>query len=375
MQFVPGFRPLLGALAVVIAALSVSAAHAAPGDGLKDAAARAGTTAGGLGGSVGTLGTNLGNSLGTLSGNLGGSLNRFSDNLGIILSSAGGNYVDPTPGTVSEEGYIQVQGLARRYVLVRPAVAIAGAPVLVLLHAHGLAPERMANLTRAGRLAADYGTWVYLPEAMNGAWNDDPKNPAGGPDDVAFISQLIDSAVTEHGLDAARVYAAGYSNGGFMAERASCELSSKIAGLASIAATLRDSVSAICKPGHDMPVAMFLGTSDPIVPYNGIPSLASAVGSVAFWAKAASCTAGQTTDTALPDRDPNDGTRVSLLSYSACPAITGVRLYTITNGGHTWPGSTYSGYTLELGRTTFDIDATLELWNFLSQYALAKTTP
>lgn len=289
------------------------------------------------------------------------------DGLHVLLGSLNGSYVAPTPGTTASVGYIEHEGLARRYVLIRPQVAVAGAPMLVLLHARDLSPERMANLTRAGRLAATEGAWVYLPAAVNGSWNDSPSNSLGR-DDVGFIAKLIDAAVRANGLDARRVYAAGYSNGGFMAERLACELSSRLSGIAMVAATLRTVQIPACALSHPMPIALFAGTSDYVVPYNGIPGLASAPAAIAFWAQAAGCGTARVS-TLLPDLAPGDGTRVTLTRYSACPTTADARLYTITGGGHTWPGSPDGAYTVELGRTSQDLDATYALWRVLIPFS------
>ena len=280
----------------------------------------------------------------------------------------GNGRVKPTPGTTVSEGYVASGGLARRYIVIKPEPATEGAPVLVLLHATSMTPETMANLTRAGRLAADYGAWVYLPEALAAHWNDSPASLIG-VDDVAFIRAMIDGAVQRNRLDAARVFVAGYSNGGFMAERVACELSSRIAGGASIAATFRDAMVARCRPTHPMPFALFQGTADILVPYRGQLTLQGAREAFDQWGTYSDCR-GPALTTALPDVDPYDGTRVNLTRSSRCRNGSEIRLYTIENGGHTWPDSDYTLTTLELGLTTRDIDATTELWQFMTGFAL-----
>ena len=104
---------------------------------------------------------------------------------------------------------------------------------------------------------------------------------------------------------------------------------------------------------------MFNGTNDPVVNYNGVPTLSSARATAEFWSIRNGCSAGYE-DSNLPNIAPNDGTTVSLRRYRSC-VDSEVRLYTINGGGHTWPGTTYAGYTIALGSTTFDIDATLAL--------------
>lgn len=373
------------AAAALTALVLAPVVHADGGDGIRDGVARAQAaaqrSADNLGNGLGQIGDGLGRGLNQIGDGLGGSLSRIGSGLGTIVdrSSGGiagifqdlnGNHLDPTPGTTSSVEYLVHEGVARRYVVIRPEPVTVNAPLMILLHAHGLAPERMANLTRAGRIAVTGGAWVFLPEASdNGKWHEDPSR--SGPDDIGFIKALIEHGIGVDHLDAKRVYIAGYSSGGFMALRAACSLSPMVAAVGAVAASLRDTVATSCVTTHPTSVAQFNGTSDLVVPYNGeFNALHGAQYSAAFWAGRAGCVAGQTQTTPLPDAAPADGTTVSLLRYTGCPAGTDVRLYTVDKGGHTWPDSVYSHYTFELGRTSFDIDATLELWQFLIGHSL-----
>ena len=296
-----------------------------------------------------------------------GALTQSLDETGLVLAQAGPYYLAPTAGTTSSSGTITWQGQARNYVLIRPAAAVAGAPALLLLHAHGMNPDGMANLTRAGRLAQQYGVYVYLPRAKNGAWNEDPSS-TDTTDDVGFLSALIDHAVADDRVDAQRVYIAGYSSGGFMAERMACQASSKVAGFVAVAATMRQSLAALCSPDRAMPAAFMDGTSDAVVPYNGEPTVDSAAAASTFWASANACLPLTDLQTSTLPQKVSDGTSVALTRFSACPAGTAADLYTINGGGHTWPGSKDGSWTMFLGRTTGNLDATIALWDFLSQY-------
>jgi polyhydroxybutyrate depolymerase len=292
-------------------------------------------------------------------------LSPLADGLrGGLLQASGG--ITPTPGTETFSGAMVWAGTTRTYVGIRPTGAPAGAPVLLLLHPLNLAPGRMANLTAAGRLAAQYGVWVYLPAAVNGSWSDNPMFP--GTDDVGFLDALLAREVAAHALDAARVYAAGYSKGGYMAERLACERPNRLAGMALVAATLRDSTADVCAGPQRLPVLMFNGTADPITAYEDTLGVRGAVATAAFWADKNRCVADAKTVTAVPDLQPLDGATVTVTRFDRCDAST-VALYTVNNGGHTWPGTESSEYTIALGATTLDIDATLELWQRLAPYA------
>ena len=312
----------------------------------------------------------LGGILGQSGGALGAALQQTFSSLGQALAQASPNYLAPTPGTTSFSATISYQGLSRSYTVVRPEPATQDAPVLILMHARGITAQTMGNLARAGRLAQQYGVWVFLPQGENNSWNEDPSS-YNAVDDVGFISRLIDVAVGTYGLDGNRVYAAGYSSGGFMAERLACQLSSKIAGFVAVAATLRDSLATAseCAPTHDMPAAFIDGTSDLVVPYQGEPTVESAAAATAFWAVKNGCNATAMQTTTL-SQQVKDGTTVALTRFTQCPTDSAVSLYTINGGGHTWPDSPYSAYTAFLGATSQNLDATIALWQFLTPYSL-----
>jgi len=273
-------------------------------------------------------------------------------------------YVQTAAGQTAYSANITVNGVSRRYVVLRPNPAPASAPMLLLLHPNSTAPENMANLTQVADYALTQGFWAVMPAAINGVWQDDPGT--SNSDDVTFISSLIDTLSTQ-GVDATRVYAAGYSNGGFMSERLACELSTKIAAFGIDAATLHGTQASACaSPSILRSKVYFLGTADNVVPYAGISTgtpngLWSATDTMNFWVNQQKC--GGVLSTPVPDI-ANDGTTVQQTQYTGCSAGTALQLYTIYNGGHAWPGGT----TSSVGTTTQDIKATGLVWRFVSTY-------
>ena len=299
-------------------------------------------------------------------GGLLGELEGLAD-LGNLIQQLSREFVNPTLGTVSYEGYLAHGGYGRRYVAIRPLIATPDAPVLVLLHPREETPERMANITAAGRLAALHGAWVLLPEAVNGYWNDSPR--PNEVDDVGFLIALLDAVVPTHQLDAGRVYAAGYSNGGYMAQRLACERAERIAGIATVGAPLRASVADICPLSRPMPVIQFHGSADLIVPYAGDGLRPGALEGSRYWAARGGCTADVSSSSTLPNRERRDKTQVVKTRHTGCPKTVEIRLYTVHGGGHTWPGSSQAAYTGLFGRTSGDVDATLELWSALVPFS------
>ena len=83
----------------------------------------------------------------------------------------------------------------------------------------------MEALTHFDDLADREGFMVAYPDGLNNEWNfvRGVRGYAMTQDDTAFLVALIDHIGADHPVDKARVYLAGFSNGGFMAERVACE--------------------------------------------------------------------------------------------------------------------------------------------------------
>jgi polyhydroxybutyrate depolymerase len=163
------------------------------------------------------------------------------------------------------------------------------------------------------------------------------------------------------------------SNGGFMTSTVACRMSDKVAAVAVVAATLPAGLEAECGPSRPVPAMIVMGDRDPLVPYGGgeIGRLGargralSAADTARFWAKVDGCSAPPAT-TALPDTDPGDGTRTTLLRFAPCQSGAEVDLFTVEGGGHAWPGGlAYLGEWI-IGKTSRDWDASEEIWRFFA---------
>lgn len=265
-------------------------------------------------------------------------------------------------------------GIRRDVAFIAPRDAGANAPAVVVLHFNlGTAPS-MANLTEVGEFARDFGAWVILPVAHDLTWSHAP-NDTDPTDDVGFLAALIDDSVARFRLDAKRIYMTGYSQGGNMTVRFACERPEKIAAGASVAATMRDALARQCAPSIPTPMVFFNGTADKQVPYGtGLPSLIrdlTLVGSLPaqdaakYWAEINGCT-GNAVRTDLPT-PVADTTRVYLDSYNNCPPNRGAAIYTIENGGHTWPG--VLDFVPVAGITTQNLRANRAMWEFFQRFS------
>jgi polyhydroxybutyrate depolymerase len=283
-------------------------------------------------------------------------------------SPAAGGSGSSATGTSSFSKTIHYGGFDRQVLYIKPVSQSGSAPALVMLPYQGGSPSSMAEFTRASRLAADYGAWVILPADAIGKWNDDPGNPVNNVDDVGFLATVIADAAASYPVDPSRIYMTGYSNSGFMAERFACERADLIAGIAPVATTERYTEQSVCKPSRPVPAAFFNGTNDLIVPYNGMPALLlSAPATFSQWESYNGCGSRSVANTSFAPQ-VNDGTSVQLAAVGGCSGNSRVSLYTIEGGGHTWPGN-QSGLVdeLYLGTTSHNLDATIAMWQFLTQ--------
>ncbi|HEY9375827.1 MAG TPA: PHB depolymerase family esterase, partial [Jiangellaceae bacterium] len=202
------------------------------------------------------------------------------------------------------------------------------------------------------------------------AWNIPHVTTApGAPDDQAFLNDLIDFLVSTECIDPARIYATGYSGGGRMISQFACDYPTRFAAIAPVAglragAPLTSDPSqpdtTTCDPASGVPVVTFHGTADIVNWYDGgglFPYWGYSVHTaVSRWAQINECRPTPAT-TQLTEH-------VFTTSYRGCRANADTVLYTVTGGGHTWPGSHPDLYPAPLLPVTQEIDASAIMWDF-----------
>ena len=73
-------------------------------------------------------------------------------------------------------------------------------------------------------------------------------------DDIEFISKLIDQVSEDFVIDTNRIYACGYSNGGFMTYELACELSDRITAFGSVAGNFMLNFDQQCSDLREIPI-------------------------------------------------------------------------------------------------------------------------
>lgn len=280
------------------------------------------------------------------------------------------------------DGSIVVDSIKRTYHLYIPAAYDGNpTPLLIVLHGGGGTGKQIEEETTLGgfdKLAEKENFIVAYPDAVEKHWNDGRNDPYSysaqhNINDVKFISRLIDHLQSKYRIDRTRVYVTGMSNGGMMTFRLGCELSNKISAIATVAASMPENLYKTCSPENYISVLIIHGTDDPIVPWNGGDvvvfgkkhgKVVSIPETVNFWVTHNNCTPVE--KSYLPDRDPNDGTRVWVEKYANEKNNVKVVLYKVEGGGHTWPDGS-SSFPRITGNITHDINACEVIWNFFKE--------
>jgi len=267
---------------------------------------------------------------------------------------------------------IDVDGTQRTYLIHEQPRQGGLRPLVLAFHGGTRNGAHMSAISHFDRVADEHGFVVVFPDGLKKHWNDGRGIPEGTADDVAFTEALIAHLVKDDRIDPKRVFATGYSNGGFFSYRLACDLAGLLAGIAPVAATVSVPVSRTCAPVRSVPVAAFNGTLDSYAQYRGgiVNKKAggrgfalSAEASFSLWAKLDHCD-GKRVKMSLLKVDSGDPTSVTL--QTACNGA--VRLYTIEGGGHTWPGGAVSLHLPEaaVGKVSHQIDASEIILSFFS---------
>ena len=177
---------------------------------------------------------------------------------------------------------------------------------------------------------------------------------------------MIDTLDNHYSIDLSRIYVCGFSNGGLMSYRLACQLSNRIAAIASVSGVISSGTADNCNSLHPMPVLHIQGTEDHLLPWSGKTGWNSVDLTLSYWSDFNDC--AQVDTILLPDLDPTDGCIVEKISYSNCSGKSRVILYKVINGGHYWP-DVEPRFSFP-GKITNDINAVVEIWNFFRNYKL-----
>lgn len=265
---------------------------------------------------------------------------------GSTESASGG----PAPSPSVDYVGLTVGGKLRDYRLFRPASLDYTKPIPLVIMLHG-SPQDAAQLESIIHLDDEAKTAGFLeasPNGCGGFWS----YAEGGPKSVDedFISKVIDQLESQFRIDRARVFIVAVSAGTWVAYRLACDLSNRIAAIASVSGTMR--LSDTCRPARSVSILEMHGTLDSIHPWEGGGGHdASPVDAVIQrWTQLDGCTGSPTVT--------QSGITVTS-AWKQCQAGAVVRLDKVVGGHHTWFGSSFAPVPGEP-------DANAVIWSFFS---------
>ena len=242
-------------------------------------------------------------------------------------------------------------------------------PLLIALHGRLGTGKKMIKQTDFNRIADRERFIVVYPEGFKRGWADGrgiTHADKQGVNDVAFIDKLIKVLQGKLSIDHTRIYIAGHSNGGFMAQRLAIERSHQFAAIAVVAASLSEWLASRFTPSRPMPVSFINGTDDPVTPYEGGRQpggarVLSVEDTVKIWAHFNGCNKSPEVQEI---HGINGATLVSVFTYVSCQNHSQVKLYKIKGGGHVWPGEAEGLSSSGVGKLSAGIDASEKIWKF-----------
>ena len=266
-------------------------------------------------------------------------------------------------------GSVIHDGIQRDYILYIPAIYDGSADFPLVLNFHGFGSNANEQMFYGDfrDIADTEGFLLVHPQgtSLNGSqyWNVGSPGSSGSTiDDVGFTEALIDELANLYTINLDRVYATGMSNGGFMSFLLACQLSEKIAAIASVTGSMTLDTYDNCNAQHPTPILQIHGASDNIVPYNGNTGSLSIDDVISYWVNYNNCDTNPTITT-FPDLDPSDGSIVEHIVYTGGDNASTTEHMKVIGGGHTWPGSVFI-----LPGTNQDINASNEIWEFFSRF-------
>ena len=230
-------------------------------------------------------------------------------------------------------------------------------PVVLNFHGFGGNSNEQMGVSDMRSLAEEKGFILIYPQGtlLDGFTHWNTYSPGGEnkseADDFGFVEAMLDELSLNYALDAGRVYATGYSNGGDFTYTLACMLSDRVTGIAPVSGLLWYGTVDECDMKHPTAVVSFHGTADDVRPYDdGYPGYLYGIeDSTAYFNDLNGIT--------------DSGTMTSISGnierYDYVGGDGGVthRHYKFINGGHIWLSVN------DEGSQTDEI-----IWEYLSQF-------
>lgn len=258
--------------------------------------------------------------------------------LAVVPAVGGGDAAAQQANARVVQANVEVDDDQRSYRLFVPRLAAGEryAGTVVVLHGGG---ARESGASIAGSVgfddqAAARRLIAVYPDARGGRFHAGHccgiRSTRG--DDVRFVARLLDLVQRRYRVDTRRTFAAGFSNGAFLAYRLACQRSRRFLGVASVGGT---EVLRRCRPKRPVSVLHIHGREDRRVHFEGAilgrPWIPGALELARRWRMRNHCPSGRT----LTLRN----SELLIRRTTGCRHSAQVQLVALENFGHGWPGA------------------------------------
>jgi len=268
------------------------------------------------------------------------------------------------PGQTGET--FTFQGQARTYQQYVPRGYDGRTNVPVVFDFHGYGSSGLQQMVYGDfKPLAERDTFLIVaPDGQGRSRHFNLTGEGGLQDDVAMVGALLDHLESTFCVDTKRVYATGMSDGGAMSSTLACKSADRFAAFGPVAVMI---YVPGCGGQRTESIVSFMGTADPVVPFNGgrvsccgNANIGAAPDAMAGWAAHDGCKAAFD--------EERLSSEVRRRTWSGCRSGSSVVFYIIDGGGHTWPGSLNIP---SLGLTTQQINASTTIWDFFKAHSAA----
>ena len=248
----------------------------------------------------------------------------------------------------SQSDSFRVAGVMRNFIVHAPS-GLSNPPLVFILHGYSMDAALMVYITQMDKIADRDKFIVVYPNAINKSWN------SSGPDDFTFLLAIIDTLNARYHIDLNRVYASGFSQGGFLTFTLGCKYSDVFAAIAPVSGhhTVAD-----CALKRPVPMFCTFGTKDAGVTNGDVSSFMK---DVATWMKLDSCTGSPKRTSPYPSSNPNSV--ITQVVYGPCAQGTEVMYDSVVGGPHEWPMDTKT-----------KVNTSEEVWAFFKRFSRTSIT-
>lgn len=247
------------------------------------------------------------------------------------------------------EGYytFDYKGTKRKYMLYVPDGIKENAPLVLMLHGYAATSKSFMDYTGMNGAAEKYGYAVVYPQGigwgkMNAAcWNSGFTSSEN--DDIGFLVALAEYLQQTYGLSGSETFAAGFSDGAYMAYKLACEAPDTFRAVASVAGSMSAEIWEERPASASIGVLQINGTKDSAAPIRDSASSSGDFGGspgikevIEYWKDANNL--DELREVKLSDS-------AAAYEYSSGHNDSLVWYIEIQGFGHEWPGKDIAGFS------------------------------